>query len=389
MSFLFWLNRIKNQFHRLPNRKDRRRHGTRLRVETLEDRVTPTTTVTGITPALGSTLGGVSVTITGTNFDTATEVDFGNAIAAFSHVDDTHLIATSPSGLPAGVVDVTVVDPNDGPSALVPADQFTYVDPTTAAVGVRITATIHGFFNGGGSVTQVAGGGPLNGATSVYTENNFDPVTGNYSGAIVNTAADGVSTLDSSLTGNDNAGNLTETLTVTAGTGAFAGAAGGSTDQGTSINGVVLLHSSGTLYLTGVGDSYNAADWNDQITGATIDNGAGLTGVGVSLLDTTTGNYWNGVSFAAGSETFLNATLGAGETWSLAVPHAALTDGHSYTVHSQATDSVGNVEPTPGTTSFVYDTSAPCYAADAPVLDPGSDSGVAGDAASPMSPRRP
>jgi uncharacterized repeat protein (TIGR03803 family) len=78
--------------------------------------------------------------------------------------------------------------------------------------------------------------------------------------------------------------------------------------------------------------------------------------VGVSVQDTTTGEFWNGSSFSSATEQFLPATLG-NSTWSLGL--GALNDGHSYTVHSVAADSGSNTQPTPGAASFLYDTTAP------------------------------
>ncbi len=258
-------------------------------------------------------------------------------------------------------------------------NSFSVFAATTANVGLRTDGIVHGFIDvaTSSSVTQIAGGGLLCGDTGVYNEADFDPNTGDFSGTLVDTAPDGVSTLTQSVSGVASAGTLTETLTVTGGTGAFAGAAGSGADQGAS-NGVLLLTSSGTLYLPGAVNTYNAASWNNQITGNTSDNTeAGLQGVTVSLQDTTTNLYWDGTS-ARLLETYLPATLGSGGTWSLAVPHTALADGNGYTVHALATDGAGNAQATPGAASFIYDITAPATPP-APTLDPGSDSGVVGD----------
>ena len=91
-------------------------------------------TVAGLVPTTGSDAGGTLVTITGTNFSGATEVDFGATAATdFTLVDDTTITADSPSGV--GVVNVTVTN-IDGTSPISPADEFTY----TAAVARRSLA---------------------------------------------------------------------------------------------------------------------------------------------------------------------------------------------------------------------------------------------------------
>jgi IPT/TIG domain-containing protein len=79
--------------------------------------------VTAISPSSGAGAGGDSVTITGSGFTGATEVDFGNVSAAMTVVSDTEITATSPPG--SGTLDVTVVTPH-GTSPTSPADQFSY-----------------------------------------------------------------------------------------------------------------------------------------------------------------------------------------------------------------------------------------------------------------------
>ena len=80
--------------------------------------------VTGISPAAGTTAGGTSVTISGTNFSGATGVKFGsNAATGVTVVSATSITAVSPAG--TGTVDVTVTTAS-GTSASGPSDQFTY-----------------------------------------------------------------------------------------------------------------------------------------------------------------------------------------------------------------------------------------------------------------------
>jgi hypothetical protein len=74
---------------------------------------------------MGASVGGTSVTITGSGFTGATEVDFGRVRATKMTVDsDSEITATSPSRA-SGKVDVTVVTPK-GTSATSPADKFGY-----------------------------------------------------------------------------------------------------------------------------------------------------------------------------------------------------------------------------------------------------------------------
>lgn len=77
-----------------------------------------------ITPDSGSTLGGTSVTISGTEFSTATSVTFGGVPAAFGVINSTTIVAITPAGA-AGAVDV-VVTTNAGSATAVSG--YTYVN---------------------------------------------------------------------------------------------------------------------------------------------------------------------------------------------------------------------------------------------------------------------
>ena len=96
----------------------------------------PLPTVTSVTPNNGSTAGGTSVSIVGTNLSGATAVSFGGTAAAtFSNVDATHVNATSPAHA-AGQVDVTVTT-GAGTSGIVAGDHFTYNAPALPTVTQR------------------------------------------------------------------------------------------------------------------------------------------------------------------------------------------------------------------------------------------------------------
>ncbi|HYA69435.1 MAG TPA: IPT/TIG domain-containing protein [Acidimicrobiales bacterium] len=89
-------------------------------------------TVTGLTAAYGSPLGGTVVTISGTNFTGATAVNFGLAalapITGFTVNSSTSITATSPSG--TGVVDVVVTTPG-GQSVPNSNSHFSYAPAVT------------------------------------------------------------------------------------------------------------------------------------------------------------------------------------------------------------------------------------------------------------------
>ena len=95
----------------------------------------PAPAVTNVSPSSGPDIGGDTVTITGSGFTNAYEVDFGGIAATFAVNDDTSITAYTPGGVD-GTVDVTVTSAG-GTSATTSADQYTYLaEPTPDVTGV-------------------------------------------------------------------------------------------------------------------------------------------------------------------------------------------------------------------------------------------------------------
>ena len=118
----------------------------------------PPPTVTGVSPNAGPLAGGNSVTITGTNFTSNTEVKFGSTSATgVEMTSPTALTVVSAAG--TGTVNVTVITPG-GTSALSAADEFTYPGPPTVVLGQpssigQTSAVLNAELNpNGGEVTQ-------------------------------------------------------------------------------------------------------------------------------------------------------------------------------------------------------------------------------------------
>jgi hypothetical protein len=92
--------------------------------------VTPSVSVSlivaAVSPRSGAEAGGDAITITGSGFAYATQVNFGDVSAKFTVVSDTEITAISPPG--TGTVDINIVTPT-GTSA--PAGQFSYVASQT------------------------------------------------------------------------------------------------------------------------------------------------------------------------------------------------------------------------------------------------------------------
>jgi PKD repeat protein len=116
-------------------------------------------TVTGLSPSFGPAAGGSTVTITGTNLSTVTDVKFGSKLATrFVKVSPTQVTADSPPG--AGTVDVTVTTAG-GTSATSPADSFVYAPPPptasfTVSSGPKVGSPVA--FDASGSKDPNAGG---------------------------------------------------------------------------------------------------------------------------------------------------------------------------------------------------------------------------------------
>jgi hypothetical protein len=118
--------------------------------------------VTGVSPDLGTTAGGESVTISGSGFTGVAAVDFGTVAAtSFKVVSPAEITAVSPAET-AGHVDVTVVT-GSGTSPISTADEFIYYATGDPAIG-----TISPEFGPimGGTLVQIDGVN-LTGATSV------------------------------------------------------------------------------------------------------------------------------------------------------------------------------------------------------------------------------
>jgi hypothetical protein len=122
----------------------------------------PVPDVTGVTPPIGTTAGGTTVTITGTGFVGTTKVTFG-AVAAtsFMVISDTEITAVSPAQ-PASIQNVHVTTAGGTSEPVVAVDPFTYVNPVSAVTGI---APSSGAIAGGTKVAITGTG--FTGATKV------------------------------------------------------------------------------------------------------------------------------------------------------------------------------------------------------------------------------
>jgi IPT/TIG domain/Immunoglobulin I-set domain/Immunoglobulin domain len=121
--------------------------------------VTPPPTVTKIEPSSGSTAGGTSVKMTGTNLTGASSVTFGAAEATGVKVESpSEIVATSPAG--SGSVNVTVTT-TGGTSATSAADEYTYVTPPPTVTKIEPSSGS----TAGGTPVTITGSGFVSPAT--------------------------------------------------------------------------------------------------------------------------------------------------------------------------------------------------------------------------------
>ena len=115
--------------------------------------------------------------------------------------------------------------------------------------------------------------------------------------------------------------------------------------------------------------AYNAAGWTagcstPGICGTASDPGATASGVStvqVSIQRGSDSKYWNGAAWVSSGTTVWDtaSTSNGWANWTFPLSGSNLTSGTSYTVQSQATDLAGNVQTTPASRSFIYDTTPP------------------------------
>ena len=243
--------------------------------------------MTGVSPNAGSTTGGTSVTITGTNFTGATLVEFGTIGANFTVNSATSITATTGQHA-AGTFDVLVTNAS-GQSVATSADQFTFSAPPPAPVVSTVNPN-SGPTAGGTSV--VIGGSHLTGATSVkFGSVAATALVVNSDNQVTATAPAGSGTVDITVVtaGGTSATSSSDHFTYNNGMPTLTGlspasgpAAGGAsvTITGTNFSGVTQV-SFGTFAV-----SFNVV--NSTTINATTPEGAGTVDVTVTTGAGTT-----------------------------------------------------------------------------------------------------
>jgi IPT/TIG domain len=195
-------------------------------------------TVTSVSPTAGSTSGGNTVTINGTNFLAGAGVKFGaTASATVTFVSATQLKAVAPAHA-AGTVDVTVTTPG-GTSALAAGDHYAYGPPTIASFSPASGIT-------GGTVT-INGTGFLPSATVKFGTKASATVTFVSGTQIKATVPNGAVTAKISVTTPAGTATSVSSFTVTLSVTGFSPASG-PTGTVVTINGVGFNSSSAVKF---------------------------------------------------------------------------------------------------------------------------------------------
>jgi len=236
-------------------------------------------TISAVTPAIGSTLGGTVVTITGTNFNGATAVSFKGAVAtSFTVNSSTQITATTPAGA-VGAASVLVTTPGNTNAA---NTLFAYVPPpTVTAVSPSAGSTL------GGTVVTITGTN-FNGATAVsfggaaatsFTLNSPTRIT-----ATTPSGSTGAFSVLVTTPGGINAANLLFTY-VAPPTIAAVSPATGSTLGGTvvTLNGANLTGATAVRFGDLPATSF-AVNSTNQITATTPPSTAGAASVSVTTV---------------------------------------------------------------------------------------------------------
>lgn len=112
----------------------------------------PTPTVSSISPSAGTTAGGTSVTISGTNLSTVSSVTFDGSAATISTKTSTQLVVVTPAHS-AGAVDVVITNPA---GSITSANGFTYATTPTVRSWTATPSITSGNINDTFTVTYQA-----------------------------------------------------------------------------------------------------------------------------------------------------------------------------------------------------------------------------------------
>jgi hypothetical protein len=316
----------------------------------------PAPTLSAVSPASGSTGGGTTVQVTGTNFVSGAVVSFGGTPASgVTFVSPTTLTATTPAHA-SGAANVVVTNP-DGQSATL-SGGFTYVAPPTVtgvspgsgstAGGTVVTISGTNFATG---ATVSFGGASATGVT-VVSATSITATTPAHAAGAVSVVVTNPSGLSGTLSSGFTYGSAAPTVTgVVPNSGPTTGAtsvqvtgtnfASGATVSfgGTAATGVTVLNAT-TLNATTsahAAGAVNVVVTNPDGQSATLSGGftyvalPTVTGISPGNGSTAGGTVVtiSGTNFATGASVSLGGTSATGVTVVSATSITASTPAHA------------------------------------------------------------
>ena len=290
-------------------------------------------TVAGVGPNSGSTTGGDSVILTGTNFTGATAVRFGEKSATgFSVNNATTIRATTPTHA-AGAVTVEVTTPG-GSAALTNA--YTYVLPAPAAGPVGATVAANSSNN---PITLNLSGGA---ATSVAISTAAAHGTATASGTTISyTPTAGYSGSDTLAYTATNASGTSSPATVSI----SVSAPSITLSPGSLSNGIV-----GVTYNSSFSASGGTAPYSYSITSGSMPAGLSLSTSGTLSGTPTTGGAYN---FSIGVQDRYGATGSQAYSLTVSAPSITLSPG-SLSNGTVGTPYSATLSSTGGTAPYSY-----------------------------------
>jgi len=262
---------------------------------------TNTPTLTSINPSTGSTLGGTSITLTGSNFSATSTILFGTRSATkVTFVNGTTLTSLTPSAS-TGSVNVTVTN-EDGQTAIL-VDTFTYIQAPAPTVTSANPST--GFTTGGTAVT-VSGSNFADGAIISFGANQATNVTFfNSTTLTADTPSGSIGAVDVTVANiDDQSGTLTngftyipvpgpEITSVNPGSGALFG--------GTGITIIGLYFQTGVTVDIGGQSLLNVTYLNStSLQGTTPTGSSGSVDIVVTNPDGLSVTLSNGFTYSTG-----------------------------------------------------------------------------------------
>lgn len=275
----------------------------------------PAPTVTGISPASGTTAGGTAVTISGTGFLSGATVSIGGTAAtSVVVVGSTSITATTPAH-GTGAVNVVVTNTDAQSGTL--TNGFTYTNPAPTVTAISPTS---GSTSGGTSVT-ITGTGFLSGATvSIGGSPATNVVVVSSISITAKTASHTAGAADVVVTNSDTqtgtlAAGYTYTVPNPAPTISSISPNSGSTAGGTgvTISGTGFLGGA-TVTIGGTSATNVVVVSSTSITASTPAHSAGAVNVVVTNTDSQAATLTNGYTYLNPAPTVTSISPSSGST---------------------------------------------------------------------------